>query len=103
RGEARGSGGVLGGADEDRRGELEHLASVHLQEMLLPGRHRARAASGVVELRPAAPVGAELEREEPALADGLEYHRARTVAKQDEGRAVGPVEDLREDVPADPR
>src|SRR4029453_1307266 len=51
---------------------------------------------------PAPPaVGAEPEAEEAAVLDALEHDRSGPVAEEDERRAVGPVEDLRQDVAAD--
>src|SRR4029450_2683653 len=46
----------------------------------------------------AAAVCAELEAEEAGLLDSLEHDGTGPVAKQHEGRPVGPVEDPREDV-----
>ena len=56
---------------------------------------------GKLSSAPPAAVGAELEAEEAALVDVLEHDGAGAVAEEDERRAVGPVEDLREDVAAD--
>src|SRR5689334_12489712 len=91
----------LGGADEYPGRELEHLAAVHLDEVLtlrdrLRGGGGARAAGRQVELRAARAVGAELEAEEAAVGYALEHDRARAVAEQHGGRAVAPVEDARE-------
>ena len=91
---------LLRRADHDTRRELEHLAAVHLHE-LVRVLEVARAAARQPEVLAAAAVGAQLEAEKAALLDPLDHDRARSVAEQNERGAVGPVEDLGQDVTAD--
>src|SRR5579864_8678120 len=102
-----GDAALAGLEDRLRRGhehpgrELEHLATVHRQELLLALGEEAGAAPREVELPAAGAVGAELEAEEAALVDPLEHDRPGSIPEQDQRRAVGPVEHAREDVAAD--
>ena len=87
--------------DHDARCELEDLAAVHLHVL---GRRRRTSVSRSPAARDsvaAAAVGAELEPEEPTRVDDLHDDRAGAVAEEHERRAIGPVEDLGEDVSAD--
>ena len=97
---------LLRRADEHAGGELEHLASVHLDEVLplrdgLRARRRPRPSGGQVELRPARAVRAELEAEKTAFGDAVENDRPGAVSEQDGGAAIAPVEDPGEHVAAD--
>src|SRR5437868_6556227 len=91
---------VLGRLHEDAGCELEDLTSVHLDVPLGVGEDPG-AAAGQPEVLAARPVGPELEAEEALLGGRLEHDGARSVAEQDERRAVVPVEDAREEVAAD--
>src|SRR4051794_3268657 len=83
---------LLGRLDEDAGGELEDLTSVHL-DVPLGVLEEPGAAAGQPEALAARPVGPELEAEEALFGGRLQHDGARSVAEEDEGRAVVPVED----------
>ena len=87
-------------AHEYPRRELEHLTAVHLARSRPRGRRAREPPPGATGRRPPRRRRRARSRGSRPL-DALEQHRARTVAEEDERRAVGPVEDPREHVAAD--